>query len=239
MATPPDPQELVDQLKVGGMIVSYGITPEAYAGAWELTGHHEDVSFPFRGTPVSASVSEYFDPDDHTDAIPIYEHESEKFYSPDDKELYHGEDEHPAPITEVPTSTTNPARPRTVAAGYRYSKAAKSGTLTVVFRDGTFYNYYGVINQVWQNFKRARSKGRFIITYFDTFARCTEMGRADVSSIDPQYRATLYRLARTGQIRRRGYTGKQKAGSKRGTFHKASTTYSKENKGGSTRNKGK
>ena len=39
--------------------------------------------------------------------------------------------------------------------------------MTVIFRDGTFYNYYSVSGLEWTNFKRARSKGRFIRMYLD------------------------------------------------------------------------
>lgn len=77
-------------------------------------------------------------------------------------------------ITIVPTSSINPARPRTLAAGYNH----KTKTLTVIFRiedndgyHGEPYNYYDVPNIQWQNFKRARSKGVFIYTYLDSHPR--------------------------------------------------------------------
>lgn len=59
---------------------------------------------------------------------------------------------------ESPTSSSNPARPRTLQAGYN----ARERTLRVVFRDGTPYEYYGVEPILWQRFKRSASPGRFI-----------------------------------------------------------------------------
>lgn len=68
-----------------------------------------------------------------------------------------------APMTEVPTKTTNEARPRTTAAGYDQA----THTLTVIFRDGTPWNYYEVTPLEAANFHRANSKGRFIRLYLD------------------------------------------------------------------------
>jgi len=69
-----------------------------------------------------------------------------------------------APFTEVPTKTTNPQRPRTTAAGYD----PVTRTLTVSFRDGTLWNYYDVTPLEAANFRRAKSKGRFIRLYLDS-----------------------------------------------------------------------
>jgi hypothetical protein len=102
----------------------------------------------------------------------------------------------PAKISVMPTSTTNPERPRTVAAGYD----GKRGVLTVVFRDGTFYNYYEVSPLEWGAFKRNRSKGRYIYMFLDAKPR----GVADVSQLSSKNRQALYHIARTGQIRREG-----------------------------------
>lgn len=66
-------------------------------------------------------------------------------------------------LSVIPTSTTNPQRPRTVAAGYDHHRK----TLSVVFRDGTLWNYYEVSMATWNNFKRAPSKGVFIATRLD------------------------------------------------------------------------
>lgn len=115
----------------------------------------------------------------------------------------------PADITYSPTSTTNPRRPRTVAAGY--DKARK--VMTVIFRDGTFYNYYGVSGLEWNNFKRSRSKGRFIRTYLDAKTR----GVASMGMVPQAHQELLYKVARTSQVLRGGYTGTQKVGSRRGS----------------------
>lgn len=115
----------------------------------------------------------------------------------------------PADITVSPTSTTNPARPRTVAAGYDSQRKV----LTTIFRDGTFYNYYGVSGLEWGNFKRARSKGRFIRLYLDGKTR----GTASTGAIPEAHQELLYKVARTAQVMKGGYQKGQKVGSKRGT----------------------
>lgn len=210
------------------MQVEYGISDQALAGAQAAMGHHAATPMnPFAGIPTAASRAEFYD------AIQIFANESDVFMDPDDAAIYgaagpsvgyHYDNQAavpmswtgpnnssgaPAPITEVPTSTINPDRPRTVAAGYD----PKRYCLTVVFRDGTYYNYYEVSNAMWQNFKRARSKGRFIYTYLDSHPR----GVADVSQLTANARETLYRLSRTGQIKKQGLTGKQVAGGRAGS----------------------
>lgn len=72
-----------------------------------------------------------------------------------------------ATLSVIPTSTTNPKRPRTLAAGYD----KKTYTLSVIFRDGTPYNYYDVSPMEWQNFRAAVSKGVFIRRYLDRHDR--------------------------------------------------------------------
>lgn len=57
-----------------------------------------------------------------------------------------------------PTKTTNPDRPRTIAAGYDKT----TSTLRIRFRNGQVYGYYHVPQNVWRNFRRAKSPGRFI-----------------------------------------------------------------------------
>jgi KTSC domain len=106
------------------------------------------------------------------------------------------EDTSPAPISVVPTSTTNPERPRTVAAGYD----ADEEKLTVVFRDGTFYNYYEVDENEWAAFKANRSKGAIIYRMLDFKPR----GPADESSISQSAREAYYRFARGAQLHSSG-----------------------------------
>lgn len=234
--TPPDPSKIIDGLKgmgrapssvtkdfmhdptvrdyvnsPAGMQVAYGIEPINMIGADLLIDH--PLKSTFSAVPIAASTSEYFE------AVAVHETESDQYYdragtgyfyenkaglgAPGEPRLLEEEEGEPAALTEVPTSSVNPQRPRTVAAGY--DKHRK--TLTVVFRDGTFYNYYEVTNLQWQNFKKAYSKGEYILAYLDSHPR----GIADVSHLTGGQRETLYRLARTGQIMRKGLTDHQKS----------------------------
>jgi hypothetical protein len=71
----------------------------------------------------------------------------------------------PAPLTLNPTSTLFPERPRTLAAGYKFNPGSQTvGKLTIMFRDGTLYNYYDVPIALWSTFKAAPSKGRAILS---------------------------------------------------------------------------
>ena len=107
----------------------------------------------------------------------------------------------PAPISIVPTSSTNPERPRTVAAGYDDSR----NVLTVVFRDGTFYNYYDVTEPEWNRFKSEHSKGRYILDVLNDKPR----GTASMAQASLAAREGLYRIARTGQWIRDGQVSGQ------------------------------
>jgi hypothetical protein len=69
----------------------------------------------------------------------------------------------PADLTYDPTKTTNEQRPRTLRAGYDRRRQ----TLTVEFRDGTLWNYYGVTYQMYTAFKASPSPGRYIRTRLD------------------------------------------------------------------------
>ena len=114
------------------------------------------------------------------------------------------------PLTDVPTSSTNYSRPRTVAAGY--DPATK--TMTVVFRDGTFYNYYEVEETEWSAFYASYSKGAPWLnrghaqgkngaapkqTQDGLFIN-KPRGYADVGKIDARIVEALYRVARAQQI---------------------------------------
>jgi hypothetical protein len=156
---------------------------------------------PYGGLPVAATGAEFFD------AIQIYENEAGDFYDPRDNVTTKNpttidqvnvenspvaKARYPAPLSVVPTSTTNADRPRTVAAGYDRRRLV----LTVVFRDGTYYNYYEVPSWMWQAFKQRVSKGRYIAQVLDNMPR----GKADVAQMDAYARETLARLSRTNQI---------------------------------------
>lgn len=250
MTTPPDPLDLISGLAMNRrrinstmrenlsdhstMEVLFNVEPTNYSQI--------AVTSPFQAIPLAASGAN-FTGLDYYEAIAIHEttdprafelcengHSNpprstkcnvcgvkivpslENFYDPKDQASGQG----PAILSEMPTSTINPERPRTVAAGYDPTRQV----LTVVFRDGTFWNYYlddkskSEANLMWQNFKRARSKGRWINAYFP---KGSNYGPADVAQLSQIAREQLYRMARTGQIIRKGYTGKQKVGSRRGT----------------------
>ena len=61
-------------------------------------------------------------------------------------------------LTVAPTPTSNPARPRTRAAGYD----ASTSTLRIEFRDGAVYDYHGVSPDMWQAVQRVPSVGKWI-----------------------------------------------------------------------------
>lgn len=109
--------------------------------------------------------------------------------------------QYPARLTEVPTSTTNPARPRTVAAGYNH----RSQTLTVVFRDGTWWNYYHVSAMIWKNFKNAYSKGWYL--YASGLDRWATMGPTNSGFLTDADQTTLTMHARAAQAQSGGLQG--------------------------------
>ena len=170
-------------------------------GARQLSGITKIVGQEFKGLPTAQSYGEFdeiislFGPASGTTAN---KKETMKYYDPltgSQYENYGQEpdmvDDSPAELTVVPTSTINPERPRTVAAGY--DKAEEK--ITVVFRDGTFYNYYEVTPNEWVRFKAVVSKGRYIYAYLDSKPR----GQADVSSISQTARTAFYRFSRAAQ----------------------------------------
>ena len=170
-------------------------------GSRQMQGITKIVGQEFKGIPTTASYGEFdemiplFGPANGTNAN---KKETMKYYDPMTGSQYenYGEepdmvDDSPAEMTLVPTSTINPERPRTVAAGYDKNEQK----ITVVFRDGTFYNYYEVPPREWQSFKAVVSKGRYIYSYLDSKPR----GPADVSSISQTARTAFYRFSRAAQ----------------------------------------
>jgi hypothetical protein len=115
----------------------------------------------------------------------------------------------PAPISVMPTSSIFPMRPRTVAAGY----APDRKVLTVMFRDGTMYNYYDVFPTTWFNFRRAHSKGQFIKRFLDGHRRGAAGPDADL--MKSGHLEALYRVARTAQVLANGLQRGQKNDAKR------------------------
>ena len=57
-----------------------------------------------------------------------------------------------------PTPSSMPERPRTLEA--RYDPAQQ--VLTITYRDGGTYDYFGVPRRVWYNFARVKSPGKFL-----------------------------------------------------------------------------
>jgi hypothetical protein len=103
---------------------------------------------------------------------------------------------------DVPTSSTNYERPRTVAAGYDEQRQV----MTVVFRDGTFYNYYEVSSGEWESFHASFSKGKPWLNRKNKYQASDGLfidkprgDAGDMADINPQIREALYRVARTQQ----------------------------------------
>lgn len=102
---------------------------------------------------------------------------------------------------DIPTSSTNYSRPRTVAAGYDPERQ----TMTVVFRDGTFYNYYEVTQSEWDAFHASYSKGKPWLNKANKSQSSDGLfvhkprGNADMSEVLPEIREALYRVVRTHQ----------------------------------------
>jgi hypothetical protein len=193
---------------------SYAMTAEEAVGAASLMDRSEVVS-PLAGLPVAAGQADF----KYADWI-FGKNRADGLWDDywlDDQEGYDyqnlagtpvtvggrvyvrpgtavetGRDRQPAPISLVPTSTINPDRPRTVAAGYDESRQV----ITVVFRDGTFYNYYECDRPIWEAFKANQSKGRFIAAQLDYQPR----GAASMARSPVYAREALYRVARTGQL---------------------------------------
>lgn len=173
-----------------------------------------------KGTVISASSGEF-------DAISIND--------PEDDQLDAYDPGVPASITQAPTSTINPQRPRTIAAGYN----AKTNIMTVVFRDGTWWNYTLVSSLEWSNFKRAYSKGRFLLAHgYQDGSREGGVGQAaDVGTINEQERAILAMRSRAVQVHTGGLQqGQTLAGQKRAL--KRSLSYG-QNLGGTGRARAK
>lgn len=107
-------------------------------------------------------------------------------------------------LTDVPTSSTNYSRPRTVAAGYDPS----TQTMTVVFRDGTFYNYYEVAPTEWAAFYASYSKGApWLNRGFPNGKQAADglfinkpRGYADVNALPAGVQEQLYRVSRANQL---------------------------------------
>lgn len=93
----------------------------------------------------------------------------------------------PTFFSEFPTTSSDVSRPRTVAAEYNITDVeARIGTLTVMFRDGDLWNYYGVPEGMWQAFHGALSKGKSFLNSGAPLSldNWPNQGPADESNID-------------------------------------------------------
>lgn len=66
---------------------------------------------------------------------------------------------------QIQTRSTNPERPRTIAAGYDPENAI----LRVTFRNGITYEYLGPSPRQWSAFQRAPSPGQYINTVLEQY----------------------------------------------------------------------
>ena len=83
------------------------------------------------------------------------------------------------------TSSSNPTRPRTVSAGYD----SKTMKMTVVFRDGTWWEYRDVPQDIWDGFKSALSKGVYLReSGLDSW---DDMGPADITAMPTHRRMQM------------------------------------------------
>lgn len=85
----------------------------------------------------------------------------------------------------MPTSSTNPSKPRTIRAGYDYEKQ----TLVVVFRDGTWWEYRNVPVEMWDGFKMAESKGKYLRS--SGLDNWDSMGPANIDNMPKHRREAL------------------------------------------------
>jgi hypothetical protein len=131
--------------------------------------------------------------DDYDDVFRYYAPKNSYFEVDEDEVAEMGKSPNaPADLTDRPTSSLNASRPRTVAAGYDQSR----GVLTVVFRDGTVWNYDGVTPGEWQNFHASISKGRPWIN-----DQLFGVGQpADLTILDADIQAAIYEASRRAQM---------------------------------------
>lgn len=230
----------------------YGVSDTAHKGARDITAPDPNTnrrSSPFGAIPQAGSLREHYEAIEvFADLQPSNPGDSwgdQTSYFADDQqgaqptpgfryqnEGFAQEGEDPSELNYSPTATTNPYRPRTVAAGYDPQRQC----LTVVFRDGTYYNYFNVDSLTWKNFRSSYSPGKFILAHLDHKPR----GYADVSELPSYAREALYKITRTGQTVRQGVTGTQVYGSRRHKLaQKPSNPYSRGNLGGTGRARAK
>jgi len=167
--------------------------PKIIASARDLVGESTDYESPLAALPSNPNISDLqtFGRNGPEQAGEFYSPKSDLFTVSS-----------AVALSDIPTSSTNYKRPRTVAAGYD----PNTGTLTVVFRDGTFWNYNNVPESVWIKFHDAFSKGPMLnhrsrTQGFEGDLLSYDHGPADMSALSPEAQEFLYRVARTSQIK--------------------------------------
>jgi len=117
-------------------------------------------------------------------------------------------------LTDYPTSSTNYKRPRTLAAGYDMDVVTRQGTVTVLFRDGTLWNYYDVPEYAWIKFHDSVTKGPFLNRETDKHPRVTFLaykhGPADLGSMSDEARLAMTKMARVVQVTSANVPSKEK-----------------------------
>lgn len=173
----------------------------ANAGAAPSGFNPSDVSYLQSALQSDAATSTvYNDPSTFTSANKWNDQVND--YSPkNDPNVWANEDA-PARLTDIPTSSTDASRPRTVAAGYDPQRKV----LTVMFRDGTLINYYEVESGTWENFHNSISKGRPWLNFHGAgtpgeLVANHRYAPANLDNVDPSVLTDIYRVARSAQVR--------------------------------------
>lgn len=202
--------------RIGQYNIDSNAAVELMAGQWANGIPQVINQSSLAALPLASQYGEFAKTGKFREAKDIFDTESDTFYKPSEYDNWASDPrdhvQEAAPISVYPTNTINPDRPRTVAAGYRAntSQDRRKGTLTVIFRDGSYYNYYEVDPTTWHYFKMAPSKGRFIRKYLDSHPR----GYADVPYITAIAAKLQYKIARTNQMIAKG-KGQNEVWSKR------------------------
>jgi cation transport regulator ChaB len=201
---------------------------------------YDELGRPFRGVGVYDEETGRFTSKPVAPLFNPKRFEGDVVYGPDGQVLSEEEIEIagvntlPAELTELPTSSSNASRPRTLAAGWHrevgsnfQSRDERLGRLTVMFRDGTLYNYYDVSYAEWLKFKGTLSKGpmlnrRSASQASDGFLLTHPHGPANVSDVPKEIQTLLAKVSRDAQLRF-ATTNRARAGYKTGDKRRKGT----------------
>jgi hypothetical protein len=122
--------------------------------------------------------------------------QSKAFYQQFPNSTY-GQQYNPVEYDEIEGNPEDPA-------GYDDTRQV----LTVMFRDGTLFNFYNVTPGEWKTFQSSYSKGPLLNFYNKgqyspgfLLTAPHSYGPADVSNVSPEVLSTIYRVARSSQFR--------------------------------------